>query len=237
MSKDKKTFLEKYAQDTRVHVYSLVLILPLVLIYEGGILLINECSFGRATILANELIVLIFERLGLRNVNIIPAILVMATLFAMQWKSGKSWNIRLSNVFMLHIEYILYAVLFFISVSWIFPGRLIFRVPRAAEVILSIGAGVYEEYLFRLLFLSALILFFKKSLNVENKRTLYTAVVISAVCFAGFHHILGRDPFRWSDFCIRSAAGVYFGFIFLTRGYGVCAGTHIGFNILRVMFC
>ena len=118
-----------------------------------------------------------------------------------------------------------------------FPGRLAFRDPRSIEVILSIGAGVYEEFIFRLLFLSILIYFFEKSLKVENRRTIYVAVVISAFCFAGFHHILGREPFRWADFLVRSAAGIYFGFIYLTRGYGVCAGTHIGFNLLRVLFC
>lgn len=241
MAKDaqhkKETFLEQYVRETRTRAYSLILVLPLVLIYEAGVLLVNEYSFRKAGVLANEIIVLLFERLGLSNVNIIPAILVLGTLFLLQFKSGKKWNIRFSNVLLLHAEYIMYAALFFVSVAWIFPGRLIFRMPEPVYVVLSIGAGVYEEFLFRLVFLSILIYFFEKSLKVENRRTIYVAVVISAVCFAGFHHLLGREHFRWADFFVRSAGGVYFGYIYLARGYGMCAGTHIGFNILRLMFC
>ena len=98
----KKSFVEEYLEETRTHAYSLILVLPLVLIYEAGLLLINEHILGKVDVLANEIIVLIFDRLGLQNVNIIPAILVLGTLFLMQIKSNKKWQIRFSNVLVLH---------------------------------------------------------------------------------------------------------------------------------------
>ena len=74
-------------------------------------------------------------------------------------------------------------------------------------------------------------------LKVEKKRNTYAAIIISAVCFAGFHYLLGASGFDWTDFLVRIAAGIYFGFIFFTRGYGIAAGTHIAYNILYILFC
>jgi hypothetical protein len=230
------SFLDQYRGETATHAYSLVLVLPLILIYEAGILIVSEYSWHDTTVLANEAIVLLFDRLGLSWANLVPALLVMVTLFGLQFATGKPWRIRIGNIALLHLEYALYAFILFIGVVWMFPGALIYRAPEPIDVFLSVGAGIYEEYLFRLVLLSLCLALLVKGLKVEKMRGLCTSVVVTALCFAGFHYILGGASFRWGDFWVRVAAGIYFGVICLTRGYGLAAGTHAGFNLLIVAF-
>ncbi|MFH1708364.1 MAG: CPBP family intramembrane glutamic endopeptidase [Planctomycetota bacterium] len=230
------SFLDKYRDETATHAYSLVLVLPLILIYEAGILMVSEYSWHDTTVLANEAIVLLFDRLGLAQANLVPAFLVMATLFGLQFATAKPWRIRFGNIPLLHLEYALYAFILFIGVVWMFPGALVYRSPEPIDALLSIGAGIYEEFIFRLVLLSLCMALLEKGLKVEKMRGLGTSVVVTALCFAGFHYILGGDPFRWGDFWVRVAAGIYFGIICLTRGYGLAAGTHAGFNLLIVAF-
>lgn len=245
MGKKEQPFLEKYFSQTNTYVYSLILIIPLIFIYESGLLIVRGYSFESGDILAtdilaNELIILLFEKIGMRweYFNIMPALLVMGTIFVLQFASQKQWKVDITNVFLVHIEYVLYAVIFFFSVAWIFPGSISFQPPSSSRhVLVAIGAGVYEEYLFRLVLLSLLMYAFEKGLKVEKQRRIYVSVVLSAVFFAGFHHILGDASFKWEVFFIRTAAGIFFGFLHLTRGYGIAAGTHAGFNLMKILFC
>jgi len=233
----RKTYLESYMNATRSPLYSLVLVLPLVLVYEVVLLVIRSYSWRHVGVLADELIVVIGERLGMEHVRVFPAFLVLGTLFFLQFRSGKKWDFRFSYALLMHVEYALYGAVFFLAAAWIFPGTLGFTPPRLEPVILSLGAGIYEEFLFRLVLLSLLIYLFGKVLKVEQRRTVYCAVVLSAVGFAGFHYWLGTTPFLWGEFLVRTAAGVYFGVIYVTRGYGTAAGTHICFNVLLTIYC
>jgi len=97
------------------------------------------------------------------------------------------------------------------------------------DIIISIGAGVYEEFAFRLFGLTLLYILLIDLFKMDKNRAMILMVVLSAVGFSLYHYL--REDFAWNTFIFRSFAGVYFSVLFLIRGYGVTAGTHISYNI------
>lgn len=103
----------------------------------------------------------------------------------------------------------------------------------ALESILSyLGAGLYEETLFRLILfsgLAGLLLFFEVSPPFATG----IAAAGSAVAFAAAHHIgTHGEAFLWPIFCFRSLAGLYFAWLFRLRGFGIAVGAHAGYDVL-----
>jgi|WetSurMetagenome_2_1015567.scaffolds.fasta_scaffold21949_3 hypothetical protein len=93
-----------------------------------------------------------------------------------------------------------------------------------------IGAGIFEELIFRLLMVGGTMYILRGILKEQSAGAAIAVVLIAAAVFAGAHLLDHPDRFSWDRFLFRSAAGIYLGFIFLYRGFGVAAGTHILFN-------
>jgi membrane protease YdiL (CAAX protease family) len=111
-----------------------------------------------------------------------------------------------------------------------------------ANIVTGIGAGIYEELVFRLILICLLMLLFQDILRLSRKNSIILAVVISAALFSVHHHIVYLDgrfgqsgPFNWMEFGFRAAAGVYFAVLFSIRGFGVTAGTHAFYDIIATV--
>ncbi|MBK8098269.1 MAG: CPBP family intramembrane metalloprotease [Planctomycetes bacterium] len=97
----------------------------------------------------------------------------------------------------------------------------------------SLGAGIFEEIVFRLGLMSALVwLWLKAARAFALPRTagVIVAVLVSAVVFSWFHHLWGQ-PFDRAAFLFRCAAGVLLGALFWLRGIGVCVYTHAAYDV------
>lgn len=101
-----------------------------------------------------------------------------------------------------------------------------------AETIGLIGAGVFEEAVFRLGLLGISYASLRL-LHVPNVLATAMAVSGSALAFSMAHH-LGEAPgsFEWSTFVFRWLAGVYFSWVFILRGFGIAVGTHVAYDLL-----
>ncbi len=103
------------------------------------------------------------------------------------------------------------------------------------ELVGSLGAGIFEELVFRLALLSALVwLCVRAAVAFGMPRAVgaLVAVLVSAALFALFHHIWpAGEPFTTSAFLFRGAAGVLLGLLMLVRGYGVCVYTHVLYDV------
>ena len=110
-----------------------------------------------------------------------------------------------------------------------------------AEIVTSIGAGIYEELVFRLILICILMLLFQDILRLPYKNAIVLSVLVSAALFSAHHHVdflSGRpneaDPFNTTEFVFRTLAGIYFAALFAIRGFGITAGTHAFYNIIAV---
>lgn len=111
---------------------------------------------------------------------------------------------------------------------------LLARDPQLAhDLIGSIGAGIFEELVFRLLLMSALAFLWlraTKAFLLPRWLAGALAVLVSALLFSAFHHWCG-EPFEAGPFLFRTVAGALLGVIFWFRGYGVCVYTHAMYDV------
>lgn len=111
-----------------------------------------------------------------------------------------------------------------------------------ASIVTGIGAGIYEELVFRLILICVLMLLFQDILKLEQKLSIILSVFVSAALFSAHHHIvlthgyIGQSiPFNWTAFGFRTMAGVYFAGLYAIRGFGITAGTHAFYDIIAVL--
>jgi len=114
------------------------------------------------------------------------------------------------------------------------------------QLIGYLGAGIYEELFFRLMLIpilyGALI-----PLNLRPHGRLVTAVLVSSVLFSAAHYQWALEfgswhwvsdfgeTFAWSSFLFRLSAGVFFGTLFVVRGFGIAVGAHALYDVLVVI--
>lgn len=99
------------------------------------------------------------------------------------------------------------------------------------QMISFLGAGIYEETLFRLLLYGGLLRLLSWS-DVPTSFNALLAAAASALMFAGAHHLGPHgDPFNVYLFSFRAIAGVYFACLYQARGFGIAVGTHAGYDV------
>lgn len=102
-----------------------------------------------------------------------------------------------------------------------------------ANLVGSVGAGIFEELVFRLGLMSALVWIGMRAVRgwgLPKWTAALFAVVGSALVFSWFHHLCG-EPFDRGRFVFRTMAGVLLGMLMWARGYGVCVYTHTVYNV------
>jgi hypothetical protein len=100
------------------------------------------------------------------------------------------------------------------------------------HVIPYIGAGIYEEALFRLVLFSVFMWMFRR-MELAGLLSFALAAVASATLFATAH-IIGQNGEQYSNykFVFRLVAGLYFAALFQYRGFGIAVGAHSCYNLM-----
>jgi membrane protease YdiL (CAAX protease family) len=101
---------------------------------------------------------------------------------------------------------------------------------------LSIGAGLYEELLFRVVIVAAIANGARLVFGWGRGAAGVIATLLGALIFSAFHY-LGPygDDFALQSFTFRAIAGVMFSALYLTRGFGITAWTHAIYDVLVLM--
>jgi len=105
--------------------------------------------------------------------------------------------------------------------------------PWQPKLVMAIGAGIYEELVFRLAFFTLLSILLIDVLRLPKGKSMLVIVVASAIAFSAYHY-LGNEPFLLRTFAFRTGAGIYFGLLFLWRGFGVTSGAHAAYDLIAV---
>jgi len=102
-----------------------------------------------------------------------------------------------------------------------------------AAFALSLGAGLWEEIVFRLGLLGGLVLLARKVLRMRSVWAWTLGVLVSSVAFSLVHHVgsLG-EPFTIYAFTFRFLAGAVFAGIYAARGLAVVVYTHAIYDIM-----
>ncbi len=104
--------------------------------------------------------------------------------------------------------------------------------PALRQVVTYLGAGIYEEAIFRLMLFSALVGLLRL-IGMPGAAAVAGAAIVSAVLFSTAHHV-GPYGQAYSNylFVFRLAAGLYFALLFQLRGFGIVVGAHACYNVM-----
>jgi hypothetical protein len=223
--------LKRYAEESRKLGNSALLTAPIVLSYEVGLLLLGETGVRNA---ADALIDQGLTAFG-RPVALIVNLLVLAAFvaFSLTVVSRKATPIGLFIPVVL--ESALYACV--LAPALMAVSRRMVSAPEpdgALEgLVLSLGAGFYEELVFRLGAIGGLLFLFRRTFGITSGWLALALLIASGIGFSLFHHAgPGAEPFAARVFVMRSIAGVLLGALFILRGFGVVCYTHVIYDLL-----
>jgi hypothetical protein len=104
------------------------------------------------------------------------------------------------------------------------------------KLMVSLGAGLYEELLFRVLLVSCLAWLGARVFGWHGQVAAGWAVLGGALAFSVFHYIgpFGDQPNLYS-FTFRLIAGLFFSGLFVLRGFGITAWTHALYDVFLLL--
>jgi membrane protease YdiL (CAAX protease family) len=103
------------------------------------------------------------------------------------------------------------------------------------KVVLSFGAGVHEELVFRLMMIPGFAALGEKVLKLRRWVATGFAFLASAILFSAAHHVIGGEPWRLGVFTYRVLCGLIFAVIFQTRGFAVAVYTHALYDVFVLL--
>ena len=223
---------ETYWALSRTPLTSLAFTLPLVLAYEGGVLLLGRGSpRNGADVWLRQLL----DALGFGGYFLLP-LLTIVGLLAWHHVEHDRWRFSPAVLAGMCLEcLILAAVLVSLArlQSRLWPLDMGAGATAVASRFIGFcGAGLYEEVLFRLLLLPVVGWTIAR-LGASPPAAAAWAVVVTSLLFAAAHYVgpLG-DTFGLHSFVFRALAGMFFATLFLVRGFGIAAGTHTAYDMI-----
>ena len=217
---------------------SLVFLLPFIVLYEIGTrVLLTDAVQGTQHIVAFTLLRRFFALFG-ANGRHLPALAGIAILLAWHIARKDTWSVKIGTLTGMVVESVALAVplmVLAVLMARLFPLSAPTGETLSQTLVLSLGAGVYEELVFRLMLCTGLALILHNGLKMKPATTMLLVVVLSAFSFSAYHY-LGNEAFNWRIFTFRTGAGVYFAGLFVIRGFGITAGTHMAYDILIIAF-
>jgi len=116
------------------------------------------------------------------------------------------------------------------------PGGTGHEMDWWTRLMVSLGAGIYEELLFRVLLVGAIAAAARALLGWRPVTAGIAATLAGAAIFSAFHYI-GPYGDRWQlySFAFRMVAGLFFSALYLTRGFGITAWTHALYDVLLLL--
>ena len=239
---------EPYWLRTQAPLASLIFLVPLLLFYEIGLVLLGKDAVrnvlamdGAANdIKARRLLFDFFEWLGI-NGYYLPGLVVVAVLLGWHLVRRDPWWFSPTTYLFMWIESLVLVVPLFVF-AMIYTQKLL---PAAAgaqhlhaveAAVLSIGAGIYEELLFRLIGIALLHMLLVDWLKLPRKWGAAVVIAATAVGFALYHDPFDADKSRrLGMFVFYTCTGVYFAGIYLVRGFGIVAWTHALYDIFALI--
>ena len=234
--------LVPYLEGSAYPLTSLLFVVPLMVAYEVGTrwYASDPVSHVQQRIVAFNLMQQFFALFGVTGLYF-PAATVASVLLAWHAARGDAPAARPLVLVGMIVESAMYAVPL-VGLGYAFQHYLplaAYHPPVAspnALVVLSIGAGVYEELIFRLVAFTVLHFALVDCLRMPKATAVPVMVVTSAVAFSLYHYRpTGTEPFQWESFTFRAVAGAYFGLIFVCRGFGLTAGAHSAYDVSIVL--
>ena len=232
--------MSQYLTVSKSPLYSFIFTLPLFLFYEVGIFLISSRDIDQLRNGADVLMRQVLESFGIYGMYGFGGTFLIGFLIAFLRQKK---NLRTSE-----IESRFLLIMFFESIVWAtLLVIMMIKIPTflslsnedhlIQQVVLAIGAGIYEEFVFRVLLISGLAILFGLIFNWGEFGKTFLSVIISSAIFSIFHFFGSYgDTFSFPLFFVRFFAGIFLAMIYIFRGFGITAYAHSIYDLFVLVY-
>ena len=228
--------MNSYWLSTRSPLYSFLFTVPLFLIYEIGIFLTSSDDMFVLRNGADALMRQILATFGITGLYWVGVIFFIGFIiaFILQRKYWEETQIHSDYFLLMMVESVGWSVVIYFLMSNVY---LLLMNPTGSmlvqQVTLAVGAGIYEEFLFRVLLIAGISVILGFIFQWSDKTRNWAAMVIAAGIFSSFHFI-GEygDFFSFNIFMIRFLAGIALGTLYFLRGFGITAWSHAVYDLI-----
>ena len=232
--------MTQYLTVSKSPLYSFIFTLPLFLLYEVGIFLISSRDIDQLRNGADVLMRQVLESFGIYGMYGFGGTFLIGFLIAF---IRQKKNLRTSE-----IESRFLLIMFFESIAWAtLLVIMMIKIPTflslsnedhlIQQVVLAIGAGIYEEFVFRVLLISGLAILFGLIFNWGEFGKTFLSVIISSAIFSIFHFFGSYgDTFSFPLFFVRFFAGIFLAMIYIFRGFGITAYAHTIYDLFVLVY-
>ncbi len=236
-----------YMRITKTATYGFLSTIPLILLYEILIITANEGRPGQVRVSSEIWLKQWFQFIDGPTSLILGGVLLLIGIGIMLYERKRRIPLRPVYFLGIVVESSFYAIIVALLVSqlvWTLFSAVAPVIANAGaqleqegigmQIALSIGAGIYEELLFRVILVGGLYAILRAILGF-NTAAYILAAVAGALLFSAIHYWgpLG-DEFTGESFLFRFFFGLALNVIYLVRGFGVAAWTHALYDIMIV---
>ena len=235
-----------YFQASREPRYAVLFAFPLLVLYELLAFALSQSAYAGVRNGADVLLKTVFVAFGGRQGVAVFTLLLLGVGAWLVWRDRRLHPGSLRPLYFgkMLAESLVYAAIFGAVVSRLTAlllggGRLaVYQAPvgpvelgLGTQLVVSLGAGLYEELLFRVLLVAVLSALGLK-LGWRKPVAIGVAVVGSALIFSAFHYVgpLG-DVLTVPSFTFRAIAGLLLSGLYVARGFGVVVWTHALYDV------
>ena len=235
---------ESYWLTSRRPLEMLVFLVPFILLYEICLVFVLRNDQGTITNRAHEWLVRYFDFAIPEEVGLsFPSLVIVVVLLLWHVLGRHSWRPAWGTVGLMVIESALLAIPLVVLSR--FVHELLPMVGQNEPILgslgpmgliaISIGAGLYEELLFRMLLFFLVHTLVVDLLRFSSLIGTLLAIVLSAVLFALYHPPAGPEAtYTTARAFFYISAGLFFGVVYVFRGFGIVVAVHAFYDLVTL---
>lgn len=234
--------IQPYASHTSSLKYSYLMALPLLILYEALIYIAQPDPEQFVRLTTDIWLKSLFAQFGFDTLKFTFALAFILGIYIFFRDRENPLRIQVRYFLYMIVESTVYAVVI-ASVISVFlglifsmaPGEGISGLTTLQQFALSLGAGLYEELVFRVILVSALLALFKW-MNFGGGWKHAAAMITAALLFSAIHYVGPfADNFTIQSFMFRFLFGLALNGLLIFRGFGIAAWTHSLYDVIVVV--
>ncbi|HVU65192.1 MAG TPA: CPBP family intramembrane glutamic endopeptidase [Phycisphaerales bacterium] len=240
--------LDNYWTRSMRPLHVLVFLLPLIGAYElGSLLYLSDHLSGKSlSVTAYKLFLDLFHLFGLAGASL-PSIALLFVFLTWHLIKQDSWKIDPNTLAGMFLESLAWTLPLLVMAAMFSHARAMAagvgvgearevlanttlplnQLPAMTQFTIAVGAGLYEEMLFRLVGLALLHFILVDLIGIKPFWGHPAAILVAALAFAAYHQNQTS-----MEFLFKMIAGIYFGTVYMMRGFGIVVATHALYDIL-----